>query len=135
LLISKYLGWVYADPIFCILIAGYLIYNAWQIAILSVDFLMDRELPPEDRERILAIATADPRVSDVHEMRTRSSGIHTFIQMHLVMEQDLSLFDAHAIADKVECEIREAFPRAEVLIHQDPTGLEEMHQPVGANLA
>ena len=58
-------------------------------------------------------------------MRTRSSGNRVFIQMHLEMDGDISLLDAHTISDAVEASVLEAFANAEVLIHEDPEGLEE----------
>ena len=66
-------------------------------------------------------------MSDVHELRTRESGLDKFIQFHLEMDGDMSLRRAHAIADAVEAELMEAFPNAEIIIHQDPEDLDEDH--------
>ena len=68
---------------------------------------------------------------DVHDLRTRGAGPTRFIQLHLEMDGDMSLFDAHAVADAVEAEIRGVFPGAEVMIHQDPAGLLEPRPGVG----
>jgi ferrous-iron efflux pump FieF len=87
--------------------------------------LMDRELPDGDRERIRGIALADPRVRAVHDLRTRAAGLTTFVQMHLEVDGGLTLAEAHAIADAVEANILQAFPGAEIIIHQDPAGLAE----------
>jgi ferrous-iron efflux pump FieF len=46
------------------------------------------------------------------------------------MDGTLTLYSAHAVADEVEAALREAFPGAEVMIHQDPHGLDEDHTPV-----
>jgi ferrous-iron efflux pump FieF len=61
----------------------------------------------------------------MHDLRTRSSGTHVFIQMHLEMDGGLTLRQAHAIADAVMARIEDAFPGAEVLIHEDPHGVPE----------
>jgi len=61
----------------------------------------------------------------MHDLRTRKSGAQIFIQLHLVMGDDLSLLKAHRISDEVEAEIMAAFPDAEVIIHEDPAGIEE----------
>mgnify|MGYP001810471076 CR=1 FL=1 len=124
LLLAMGPGWTFADPIFAIGIAGWLIYNAWQVARGALDTLMDRELPDGERERIRALALAHPGVLDLHDLRTRTSGRHGFIQLHLELPGDLTLAAAHAIADEVERTIMEAFPSFEVIIHQDPAGLE-----------
>lgn len=122
LLLSSGLGWVYADPILAAGVAIYILIGAWGIVGQSLDQLMDRELPDEQRARIRAIAMAHGDVIDVHDLRTRASGLQTFIQLHLELDGALRLVEAHAIADRVETEIMNEFPGAEVIIHQDPAG-------------
>ncbi|WP_413206062.1 cation diffusion facilitator family transporter [Rhodospirillum sp. A1_3_36] len=117
------------DPLFAIGIAGYLMVNAWTIGTESADLLMDKELPEEDRVRILAIAMENPGVHDVHDLRTRSSGPHSFMQLHLEVDGEMSLSAAHTIALDVEKRLRTAFPNTDVLIHQDPAGIKEDHHP------
>jgi ferrous-iron efflux pump FieF len=101
-------------------VALYLVAGAWGIGRTSIDVLMDRELPEEDRRRILEIARAHPGVRNVHDMRTRSGGLTKFIQMHVVLQPTMSLGRAHVMGDSIEAEIREAFPDAEVILHIDP---------------
>jgi len=108
------------DPLFGIAIAAFIAYGAWQVGTESFQMLMDHELPDEDRERIRAIALAYPDVLGVHDLRSRKSGPDTFIQMHLDFNGHLSLNRAHTTADAVEKEVMEAFPGAEVFVHQDP---------------
>jgi ferrous-iron efflux pump FieF len=119
------LGWVYVDSIVAIAIAGFVIYSAVRIARDALNHLMDRELPERDRRRILDIVQAHPKVTDCHDLRTRSAGLNAFIQVHVEMEGTLTLLEAHDISDEVEANIRKAFPNAEVIIHADPEGLEE----------
>jgi ferrous-iron efflux pump FieF len=87
--------------------------------------LMDRELADDERQTIVDIVLAHSKVLGLHDLRTRSAGNMVFIQMHLEMDGDMSLLDAHAISDSVEEKVIEAFPNAEVLIHEDPEGIEE----------
>lgn len=130
LLATALLGWTFIDPLFGLAIAVFLYVNAWTIARAALNMLMDRELPDHERARIQAIARAHPDVADVHELRTRAAGPQRFIQMHLEMDGTMSLSHAHEVADAVEHSILQAFPGAEVLIHQDPSGLPEAHKPV-----
>ena len=125
LLLVSELGWTLADPLFGIAIALYILKIAWRIARNAFDMLMDRELPEAERRRIAEIAAAHPRVLDTHDLRTRASGRRTFIQIHIEMDGALSLYEAHEVADEVEAALREAYPGAEVIIHQDPHGVEE----------
>jgi ferrous-iron efflux pump FieF len=85
---------------------------------------MDHELPDEARARIRAIVRRHTRVLSLHDLRTRSAGLSTFIQLHLEMDPAMPLAEAHAVSDAVERDLCEAFPGAEVIIHQDPAGLE-----------
>lgn len=124
-------GWQALDPIFAAGIVFYLLWNAWRIAGQSMNMLMDRELPEEVRTRIKEIVMAHPEAQDFHDLRSRQSGVDMFIQIHLELDPDMTLYAAHEIADEIEIEIMREFPNAEVIIHQDPAGLEEGH-PVPA---
>lgn len=125
--LSHWLGWHAADPVFAIIIAGYLLRGAWTIAQKSLDVLMDREFPDEERARITEIALSHAEVTGMHDLRTRRAGLQQFIQLHLQMDGGKRLREAHEIADEVEAWICEAYPGAEVIIHQDPEGLAENH--------
>ncbi len=128
LVLASTLGWTLADPLIALLVAAWIIHAAWSILRRSLDQLMDRELPDEVRARIKAIAMANPRVQDMHDLKTRESGLTTFIQLHLEMDGALSLDRAHRAAKQVHDALLAEFPRAEIIIHQDPAGLEEHHR-------
>lgn len=102
------------------LVALYLLHGAWKIGRDSLDILMDRELPDEDRRRIEEIARGNPRVKDVHDLRTRSGGATRFIQLHIEVDRHLSLIAGHDIGRQVQGEIAKAFPGAEIILHVDP---------------
>lgn len=106
-------------------VAIYLLFGAWHVGIASLDVLMDRELPDGDRLRIVDIAKRHPAVQDIHDLRTRSSGLTKFIQLHIELDPKLPLTQAHAIGDEVEADIQAAFPDAEIILHVDPYGVEE----------
>lgn len=124
LLLAVY-GWPGFDPLFAILIAGYILFSAWEIAREALDLLMDRELPDAERKKIKSIVREHPETKGLHDLRTRKSGTTVFIQLHLELDDHLTLMQAHRIADAVEAEILAAFPGAEVLIHEDPASLME----------
>jgi ferrous-iron efflux pump FieF len=123
-LVSQF-GWSIADPLFAVAIALYIFHGAWEVGSSSLNLLMDQELPMEDRKRIEDIAISQPGVLGLHDMRTRSSGLNVFIQFHLDMDGEITLNEAHDITEGVMYKIEEAFPNAEVLIHEDPAGVEE----------
>ncbi|KAA5604882.1 cation diffusion facilitator family transporter [Roseospira marina] len=127
LLLTQWAGLTWADPAFATAIAAYLLFTGWTILRTALSLLMDKEFEEPDRLRILDIARDHPDVHDAHDLRTRSSGQQAFIQLHLEMDRDFPLWKAHRIAEQVERRVRHAFPDADVLIHQDPTGIAEAH--------
>jgi ferrous-iron efflux pump FieF len=113
------------DPVFGAAIGVWIVYSAVRLARLSLFQLMDHELPDEEREKIREIAQSHPGVVAAHDLRTRVAGPTSFIQLHIEMDGALSLIRAHEISDEVEAKLRAAYPNAEVIIHQDPAGIEE----------
>lgn len=108
-------------------LAVYLVFGAWGIGRTSIDVLMDRELPPEDRQKILDIVLRQPGVRSAHDLRTRSAGLTKFIQLHVVFHPNMSLGRAHVMGDSIEAEILHVFPDAEVILHIDPWNDDEAH--------
>ena len=113
------------DPLFGGAIGLWIISGAVRIARLSLVQLMDREMPDEERAQVRKIAEAHPEVAAVHDIRTRIAGPTKFIQLHIEMDGGISLLQAHRISDTVEADLRHAFPHAEIIIHEDPAGIEE----------
>ena len=112
--------WIRADGLFTMLVGGYLFYGAVSIAWLSIQHLMDHELPLAETDIIKDIIAQQPQALGVHDLRTRQSGNTKFIQFHLELPDHLSLKQAHAIGDLVEAKIVERFAPCDVFIHQDP---------------
>ena len=120
--LDVYLGLHGADAVFGIIIALWIAWSAIKSARHAIDMLMDREWPPEKSARLAAIALAVPGVEDVHDLRTRSSGVIDFIQFHIWLAPDMTVQAAHDIVDTVELRLQDAFPGAEFFIHIDPRG-------------
>lgn len=110
-----------------LIVALWLIWGAVGVFREASAQLMDRELPEADRERIVSLATSDPRVLGVHQLRTRASGPYVHMQMHADLAADISLAEAHSIVVAAENRLLEAFPSADIIIHPDPRGLAEKH--------
>ncbi|HEY0290433.1 MAG TPA: cation diffusion facilitator family transporter [Pseudomonas sp.] len=115
-----YFGYAHLDAWFGLAIAVYILWSAISIARETVSVLMDAELPVDVSTRMLALAKNVPGVLGAHDLRTRISGTHWFVQLHLELPGSLTLSDAHALCDEVEHAINREFPRAEVLVHADP---------------
>ncbi|WP_054892835.1 MULTISPECIES: cation diffusion facilitator family transporter [unclassified Pseudomonas] len=113
-------GWPQLDALFGLGIALYILWSALQIARESTSILMDQELPADIGERMQELALAIPGVKGVHDLRTRVSGSHWFVQLHLELPGVLPLHEAHALCVKASEAIRERYPRADVMVHADP---------------
>ena len=122
--------WLYADALIGLGIVFYILYQAWKIAREAYHMLMDRELPDDEREKIKAVLDAEPELSGFHDLKTRRSGRQVFIQVHLEMNGDKTLYEAHRLADLVEEKLLNHFPEAEIIIHQDPDDIVEEHTPI-----
>lgn len=124
LLISTQFNAPFVDPVIGILLAFVLIRGAWEIGAGAIGQLMDQEFSEAERDKIREIALEHPEVANLHDLRTRRAGLTAFIQFHIEMDGSMPLARAHEISDQVELAVQEAFPDAEVLIHEDPEGAE-----------
>ena len=129
---AAWLGLPWLDAAAGLLVALWLIWGAVGVFREASAQLMDRELPEEERTRIVQLATVDPRILGVHQLRTRASGPYVHMQMHADLAADISLAEAHTIMVAAENRLLEAFPSADIIIHPDPRGLAEKHGGVFA---
>lgn len=122
LLVVATTGFRLADPVISLAISGYILWSAAGVARESIHVLMDRKLPPEVDEKVARVVESfrPQGVVGFHELRTRRSGALKFIDMHLEVERDLSLVDAHDLTVKVLRAIESEIPRSRVQIHTDP---------------
>ena len=116
----SYFGFTQADAVFAVGIGIFILYSAFKMVSEAIQTLLDRKLPDEELEQIRQECLKVEGVLGVHQLRTRMSGPTRFIQLHLELDDNLRLIEAHHIADKVEDNLLELFPEADVLIHQDP---------------
>jgi len=124
---SALLGLVGLDALGGLAVAAVLLWGAVSVFRQASDELMDRELPNETRARIVTLVTQDPRLTDVHQLRTRAAGPTVHIQMHANLDPELSLEAAHDVVLAAEKRLLEAFPSADIIIHADPRGRAETH--------
>ena len=120
-LVSNSVLW--ADAVMAALIALYLLWTAWQLAQESLRHLLDEELTQTEREQIVAALQQLPQVYGVDQLRTRQAGVKKFVQLRLLLSDELSLLDAHDIVDTAELKVAALFRDAEVIIHADPVSV------------
>ena len=115
-----------------LVVAVWLFWGAVGMVRASADHLLDRALPAEDRAAITTAVLADPRISGVHQLRTREAGPVALIQMHVDLDGDLTLEAAHDIVVEAENRVLAIKPHADILIHADPRGRAAAHGGVYA---
>ncbi len=122
LALDQFAGFAKADPLFGLAIAAWLLWGAWRAASEAVDNLMDREWPEEKRLRFVELAAKHPELSNLHDLRTRTSGTQDFVQFHVDLPGSMTVDEAHDIIERVEDDLGSHFPNMELLIHIDPEG-------------
>jgi ferrous-iron efflux pump FieF len=119
---DHFAGLTGADAVFGLLIALWLLWGAWHASSNALNQLMDREWPDDLREKFLAATREYPLLEGLHDLRTRTSGVHYFAQFHVWVPADWTVQKAHDRLDKIEEELQQRFPGTEILIHVDPEG-------------
>lgn len=122
LALDQYAGWGWADPVFGLGIAAWLAWGAWSAAGEAVDQLLDREWPDDKRQAFVEAAARHPELSNLHDLRTRTSGMHDFVQFHVDLPSTMTVREAHDIIERVESDLMRQYPQMELLIHIDPEG-------------
>jgi len=122
LALDQYAGISGADPVFGLLIAGWLAYGAWGASQEAIDNLMDREWPQDKKDRFLDVLGRHPELRGIHDLRTRTSGNRDFVQFHVWVDPNMTVRAAHDVMDDIEAKLLAEFPGIEILMHPDPEG-------------
>ncbi|PZT98619.1 MAG: cation transporter [Brevundimonas sp.] len=126
---GAFLGAPGLDAAAGVVVAVWLFWGATGMLKAAADHLLDRAAPEADRAAVAQAVLADPRVSGVHQLRTRMVGPVMMVQMHVDLDGALTLDAAHAIVVEAERRVLERFPAADILIHADPRGLARPSAP------
>ncbi|OYX07050.1 MAG: divalent metal cation transporter FieF [Thiotrichales bacterium 32-46-8] len=117
LLLSQ-LQWL--DPILAILIALWIMRSAYTIGRDSVNQLMDGEIDEDMRAEVIRIILATPKVQGYNDLRTYRAGPNCFVQFDLELDDQLTLFESHAISENVVNNLKATFANLDVMVHQEP---------------
>lgn len=114
-------GWWWLDPAMAALVAVNILWSGWVVMSQSLSGLMDEAVPEEELGRIRAVIGENAEGAvEAHDLRTRHAGAATFVEFHLVVPGEMTVFDAHEICDRVEHAIHDAVPGSRVTIHVEP---------------
>ena len=131
LVIIYFTKWYWIDVVFGLAIGIYIAKESFELIKEGIEVLLDTSLEKEEVEKIKFIITTTKGISDFHFLKTRHAGKFKFVEVHIVLEnQDISLHDAHVIADRVEDAIKSIDDEANwhIMIHLDPVDDSEGHK-------
>jgi cation diffusion facilitator family transporter len=120
LVLIKLTGVFILDPIVAVLVALMIIKASVDLTIKSVHDLLDRSLPEEETNMIIKIITAYPQVASYHKLRTRKSGNRREIDIHLRVNKDTSLTEAHQLCHNIEQDVKKTMVESYIVIHIEP---------------
>lgn len=108
------------DPIVAIAVATMIGYIGGKLTYAAGRQLMDGSLTPDEIDCITGLLDAETRLLNWHNLRTRKTGSLRHVDFHVVLPPEMSLVEAHAIAENLELQIREKLVPCEVVVHIDP---------------
>ena len=114
-------GWWLFDPLMAALVAVNILWSGSRVVKESLSGLMDEAVPEATLAKIRDMISEQAEGAvEAHDLRTRHAGRVTFIEFHLVVPGDMTVFDAHEICDQIEAAIGKAVPDSRVTIHVEP---------------
>ncbi|WP_226554029.1 cation diffusion facilitator family transporter [Celeribacter naphthalenivorans] len=122
LLASSMFGFHQLDSVVALGAAAILVVGALNIGKSAWDALMDRSAPPEMIEAIENMAKDMPGIYAYHDLKTRMAGSKPFVNIHIEVDGDQTLREAHAISADLKRQILDAYPNADVIVHKDVAG-------------
>lgn len=121
LLVVTLTEWYILDPIIGMVLAVYIIYEAFKLMKEAFPPLIDTRLSEEEEKTILKIIeTFQQEFIEIHDFRTRRSGPQEYIDFHLVVASHVTIKDVHDLCDRIERDITKEFKQAQVMIHPEP---------------
>lgn len=115
------------DPLVALIVAGFIVRTAYRLTRDAFAPLIDAGLPPAEVGSVENVLRADARVLGWHKLRSRKSGSQRHIDLHVQVDDEMSLREAHALTEDLEDRIRATLPNSEVVIHTEPFEEERRH--------
>ncbi len=109
------------DPLAAIIVSFFIVKAAFQIGFPTMQELLEASLPPETEQEICDIIRNTDKVRFLHHLQTRKIGNCCAIDVHIKLDRDLSLVEAHNVATEIEVQIRRKFGKnTQINVHMEP---------------
>jgi len=114
--------WVILDPVAGVIVSFFIMKTAIELSLPSIQELMEASLPKETVQRIEMLILDDSEIKSFHKLRTRKIGETFVIDVHIQLDNNISLVQAHNIAGALSQRIRNAFgSTTQINIHMEPS--------------
>jgi len=108
------------DPVAALAVALLILKAAYDLTLQSARDLLDASLPPEEEAWIRDYIARLSAVRGFHRLRTRKSGAQRFVELHLILDADMTVEESHGISEVMTCDIEDRFPNTTVTVHVEP---------------
>ena len=113
--------WTVLDPVASVIVGLFIVKVSFDLLRNGIGDLMEQSLPDEVEAEILRLAASVPGITDPHDLRTRRIGNHYAIELHILMDGNISLCEAHDKASEVEELLRDYYGQeTHVVVHVEP---------------
>ncbi len=113
--------WTILDPIASVVVGAFIVKVAFDLLKNGIGDLMEQSLPDEVEAEIMQMVSSLPGVTEPHDLRTRRIGNHYAIELHILMDGNISLKEAHDKASEVEDLLRQRYgEETHVAVHVEP---------------
>jgi cation diffusion facilitator family transporter len=128
LAIVKFTGWIWLDSVAAFFVSALIFLTGYRLAGDAVGTLSDRSLPPNEERALRDAIESEPGVLGYHNLRTRKSGSHRHIDVHVLISDTNSFVQAHDFTEELEQKLRLVLPNVHPIIHIEPYEAEAIHQ-------
>jgi cation diffusion facilitator family transporter len=123
LLVSKWTGFLYLDSIIAVIVGIFVIRMGTLLLLKAINDLLDQSCPEEEEKIKEVMDRHKAHFVDYHNLKTRRSGGKVFAELHLSLDESLTVHEAHVFTDHLQEDINEISPEIELIIHIDPRPL------------
>jgi cation diffusion facilitator family transporter len=122
LVLVELTGWVYFDPLAAIAVAVLIMKTGYELVMQSTRVLLDETLPEAELAQIRRCVREHRGeiIWGYHKLRARRAGSRRHVDLHILVDEDLTVTEAHDVAEHIAAEIRGCVPNSDVLVHIEP---------------
>lgn len=122
LLLIYFTGWHFLDPVAAIVVASYILKEAFEILVDAFKPLTDNALPDEEQLLLKEVISKYTNNDNYHMFRSRKAGSNRELDFHLEVDGNMNVTDSHKLCDEIENDLKNVLPNLQITIHVEPKG-------------